>query len=475
MRRLLDPYSQRIIKITEILIQKDSWMTAKALAERLEVSERTILYDIESLKQRWGNHLDVQTSMHQGFRIITQSIYAIQQVISDILSDSVAIRWIESIFFHPYSSTDFFSKELFVSPSTLSRLLPKINLRLRQFGIKIHNDRSKYYIHSENEIYVRRFFSFFLIKMHGLYHDTYFRGLDFSIIRSIVRRDILPDNEAAQFEVSASFYDMLYLASLIREDQGFCIPSDYTFPRKLPAYKMRHITSVFKNISQSNSQPIHEYIETMAYGRMDPKERPLVEVAIHQLFATIMSVLNLKPTPQELQRLELMLCSLYVFTKSFPFEMASLFPRDTYFVEGMRKNNDRTYRVFDTAARKFTDTTKLTIPLPLDSLIFFTYMAYPAMIVTPPTKRLLVVSDRGRHHADFIATLLRRYICEESSIHITIKTIGFPSDSLPSLAPYDAVITTMSNLPYHRQQIIINDYPSDSSLFEIFKLVYTLT
>ncbi|MCI1955629.1 MAG: hypothetical protein LKJ21_04535 [Oscillospiraceae bacterium] len=110
----------------------------------------------------------------------------------------------------------------------------------------------------------------------------------------------------------------------------------------------------------------------------------------------------------------------------------------------------------------------------LNDLLFWMCQIDPGFGRLAPPKTVLVVSDFGTRHADFLAESLSALLRPDSTDRISLVTACYPDIPVsPAAEPYDLVITTVPHLPVPRKKmILVNDYPSDENLLEIYKALY---
>lgn len=168
MRSLLDASSQRIITIIETLAGCEGWTNLADLSTSVKASERTVSEDISKLRKHWGQDLNIEVSKKNGVILRNRNSASIGIVFMNIFNDSVALRWIKELLFHPGHGMEFYLNRLFVSRSTLIRLLPRINRFLSGKGMTIQSLSNSYQLLGKDEQYLRNFCASFLLELYGL-------------------------------------------------------------------------------------------------------------------------------------------------------------------------------------------------------------------------------------------------------------------------------------------------------------------
>lgn len=132
MINLLDSNALRINKIITILSTDTQWHHTKDLADDLNVSLRTIATDIKVIKQRWNHLLEIESSLIYGIRVLNRSESVRREIIHELILESNAALVLKLIFLKPQHNLDYYAENLFISKSTISRTIPKINTFLKK-------------------------------------------------------------------------------------------------------------------------------------------------------------------------------------------------------------------------------------------------------------------------------------------------------------------------------------------------------
>lgn len=136
MRELLSTQDKRHLIILETLY-KQSNISYKELAELLNVSTNTVVQDIKTInKYIMPFHISFQPqektlSLKKPLNISIDSIY------SSILKNSLEFSILELIFFEKFTTLDDYADALFISLSTLKRVISKMNKTLQKKEIQI--------------------------------------------------------------------------------------------------------------------------------------------------------------------------------------------------------------------------------------------------------------------------------------------------------------------------------------------------
>lgn len=153
MESLLRKNERRRLQIAEILYEKNDWMTLTELAKALGSSVRSIKYDLDVFKENFDD-FTIQTSNH-GVRIHFHRNKSLRTLYSNILRHSIPFTLLEIIFADETYSTNDLAERLYISPSTLYRMIDHINESLNKYGIRVDTNPCRIV---GNEDHIRLFF-----------------------------------------------------------------------------------------------------------------------------------------------------------------------------------------------------------------------------------------------------------------------------------------------------------------------------
>lgn len=135
MRSILSTSQKRQLNIIERIYDEES-ISINKLSKILHVSEKTIRQDIQDL-----NNLikpsQISISPILGLSLKTISEMSIESIYSLFLFNSIEFEIIEKIFFKKFLSLDTLAESLFISVSTLRRLILNINKSLHNIHFRI--------------------------------------------------------------------------------------------------------------------------------------------------------------------------------------------------------------------------------------------------------------------------------------------------------------------------------------------------
>lgn len=477
MRELLDIPSQRIIKILETLAVHEGWTTLPDLSSAVNASERTIAKDISRLRKQWGTELNIESSKKNGIRLLNQTAASIGLVFTDLFKHSTALRWIKELLFHPNKSIEFYGNKLFVSRSTLIRLLPKINKFFASRKMEIRCQNNQYQFLGKDEQYLRDFSASFLLELYGLNLQEYDTSVDLKIIYHLISSALVKNLDSQELDlainddISVAYQMMFYLISLIREGQGYMISSDYPVENEIDTKDLVSLQRYFLHLKIDNLRPIHEFMFNQHNGWSSDEEKNLLDHEAKSFFERLFLAIPISLDENSLHLLVFILESIYLNAKLRPYKTSTLFDRIYYFSLSLKRINFPLYQIIESNLNIFSQRIHFKMSSRISDLIFWMCLVYPELYRFLKSKTVLLIDDFGRPHAKFLAKILSDFFNQKNCNFLQIDIAPYP-DILTSakLQNYDALITTIPNLPIsHPHIFLVNDYPTHNNLFTIYK------
>lgn len=177
MKDILRENESRRLKVIELLFHANDWMALAELSRLTNNSPRILKYDFVYFKDTFED-FTIETS-HKGVRIVFHHNRSLKTLYKNVLEHSPPFQLLETIFFEEHYTVFGLAEKLFVSPSTVYRMIEHINKVSLKYDFKIITNPCKI-VGSEQEI--RYFFnSYFFEKYTRLdwpYEHSKHIGLD---------------------------------------------------------------------------------------------------------------------------------------------------------------------------------------------------------------------------------------------------------------------------------------------------------
>lgn len=477
MRELLEAPSQRIIRILEYLSSQEDWTTMSALSQAAEASERTISQDIAIMQRRWGQYLDLQISKQQGTRINNINASGMGLVFTDLFNESFALRWIRELLFHPEMPLEFYADRLYVSRSTLLRMLPRINKFLSERGMLIQCNNNQYGFIAQDEHHLRDFSASFLLELYGLDLEKFDLNLDLTRLGQILAEILLKGVEPRRFnwilddDITFAYQIMYLIISLARENAGYRIPYMQPDINEFPENQIAYLKNHFTAIEIDNLEAIQQDILKHFNGWDSEQQNKQAMKAIGGFLDRVLSILQVTPKEETLKNLEFALESVCLNAKLRPYPTSALFDRIHYFSRELEKRNHRLFRIVVEQLKPFGDKIGMNMVAKAPEILFWMCLMMPELYRTCNPKRALLISDFGKPHGKFLVDALSETFTQGDFPLLFIEHAANPNNlSEEVLKDYDLLITTIPNLPLsHPQVVLVHDYPGLDDHLAIYK------
>lgn len=461
------------MQIIESLILKDDWITIQQLSDAIGASQRTMTADIATLKKRWASYLNIEVSVKQGVRIHNCSIAMMGSVFLDIFNESLALRWLKELLYHPRKPLEYYEERLFTSRSTLNRLLPRINGALSPRGMTVCRRGNNYEIHADDEQYLRQFFASFLIELGGIPPKDCQPDIDMQLLAGTVKKILEAPgcHLLREDDIGTMFLSVFYLVSLIRENQGYTIASDYSIAAQMDDETFGRLSVYFSAVTRQNLCAIHEFIARKQNGWDDDDEQSRVQSAAQVFLDQTFQTLGLSPGKQVLHKLRNVITMMYLTAKFRPGATSVLFDRVYYFSLLFQMHNRPVYALIEENLAQFSRDVGLDMGCCIQDILLWICLTWPPFHGCLLPKKVLVVSDFGRQHSAFLAQMLTGFFNHDDGVAIQPTVASYP-DVLEEASRdvYDIIVTTVPNLPIsHPHIILVNDYPSHENLCAVYR------
>lgn len=225
MRRILSPQDSRILNLVEFLYDKDELLMGD-LCNNLKVSSKTLKRDIEHARLILFP-IDIKVNGNKGVKIVIPSNYSIMYIYSALLSASLEFSLLEKIFLCETYTIEKLSEELFLSASSLRRMVSRINVVLREEGMEI-NLNPLQIIGDEWRIYT--VFTYYVLERY-YFNKTIFTEAQIAAVKELI------DLALKQYYVKLEYQgreqiEMFMLVQLIRRKNNHFVIDEPNLKRK---------------------------------------------------------------------------------------------------------------------------------------------------------------------------------------------------------------------------------------------------
>lgn len=135
MFNLLNKINNRRLEFARILSEKENWIKLEELANILGCSDRILKEDIVFFKKKFTD-FTIETSTY-GVRLRFNYNKGLKSLYQKMLTGSTSYQLLETIFFYEDKTILELANKLYVSESTLYRLVNQINTHLDKYDINI--------------------------------------------------------------------------------------------------------------------------------------------------------------------------------------------------------------------------------------------------------------------------------------------------------------------------------------------------
>lgn len=465
MKNLLRKSERRRLKMAEVLFDKNDWMTVAELSKIIGSSVRIIKYDLNIFKDSYDD-FTIQTSK-KGVRIHFHKDKSPRTLYTNILSQSIPFQLLETIFLNENYSTFELADLLFISPSTLYRMIEHINETAEPYDIRVETHPCRVI---GNEEKIRHFYSQFFYEKYTFLDWSHYGDsemidnfLHFFIIYTKI------DIDFASYGIFKVIATINYIRfknnhfikvnpSKINFDEIISDMSMHTEPfeyfEKIMGVEVNHhlITQIF--------QPFVEIGFSLNYERLLEKMEKYDQVAteVHYLnqFFDELSTNHHLPLPNKEEMILGMQNAVHLET-SDPRNGHILYDRNKLFALDIQKNFPNFYRDLCEGLKKYRKICSL--PNTEDGLNYLIYVAYSnweGLTLNLQKKhdniKVLIISNRHKAHS----YMLKDFIEYEFSADLEIDVYQdvFLSEAVLEDLEYDFIVVNFPMPPLKTKNVI---------------------
>lgn len=463
MERLLSSEMNRRVMLLNYLYGATDWLTSERLARSLDCSSKTLFLDCQYLEERWGEHLTIEVSKKSGIKMITAPHESIHDIYTDIIKEAPAFTLLESVFFHPNHESDYFEEKLFMSKSTLYRLLKKINVSLRDRELKL--SQKTFFLSGKTERQIRYFFSAYFLEVYGIHYWP------FSLDKGKILAFVKVINQ--QFQLQLTDIQIIHMVfsiavTVIREQQGFFVQVEKTDQEELLKEQQQMLCYQLEVYSfmelLSNDLPEYwyeDFIYTVFWWnfgwRSTSEKQGLAETG--QFFVEeIQQALQIPINEKSEQKIVRLFQNIYALHNMYPFKKYMIYDRFSYSSKSIRQN----YVVFTAVVSKALAAEEKRKEFPWSTLykdeILHEVMVYweglPLHIDhLRKVVSVQVLSDLGQEHAKSLVDQLE--IAFQNKISISCQEhVLFESEQTEKVSA-DLYVANYSPKNIKKEQLIV--------------------
>lgn len=416
---ILNTKEQRLISLLNFL-ENNNDITVENLATLLKCSKSTVLNDLTFFTNNWPNLMTITINKEQVIILNPTSSGNINQIIRDIISGSLEAQLLKKIFLHPNQNIFFYAEMLYVSPSTLYRSMKRLKPFLQKWGIAISNKNKTYELTSNNEV-------------------------EFDIVFFIIKYlEEIYALQISKLELSTDFewFNKNYSYPL-QEEQHFI-------------YLVRHL---LQSKETENGPTFDHFVEF--YNEI------LIGENFHQVINHFVQTIS-KWTIVSAEDHE-SLSNIFKYCKKreslFTLPQHMIYNRYTSFVENFSNQNPHIFNKLKKAILDTLQRLEMNADYLFDYLFYLILTNCHLIIDEKENKNIIIYSDLGKNHGDFLAYSIVRAFLDAPLSTIVVDKEFFESYHYDSA---DLIIST-TDLPCDAPVLFVNDYLTENQYYHLRK------
>lgn len=475
MRELLDIPTQRRLKILEHLDEASGWISSNELAQENKASLRTISNDVSYLKEAWYPQFKIETSKKNGVRLKRQANTHMKILYRHIYENSDAFKLLEAIFFDTTLSIEKWGERLFISESSLYRIINEMSQSLESFGLSLEKKPCR--IIGNLETNVRFFYTRFFKEKYLICDWPFEASRDISISFC---QDLLHLSDTKVSEELLIQLSHLVNISLIRSSQGFFIKTKLSTEQSNMANRIRQdeqltpklnellLTYNLKNETKEIEQLVYTFASFLTYWLPDEQIDFSVEHDIQQFLADIQETFNLKLPAAIFERLINKIEHFYLFYQIYPYQNYLIFDDYRQSALNIKIEFPILNRVIETLLKQMEETTDFPWYQLFHTKILFTLVTqwnHLTEQIDAQKKKveLLILTDLGENHGLYLTQQIKKNFRDKVLLHYYADPVTLLNlDSQEKFSKYDIVVTTFFTefIPQDKL-LIIDNIPSN--------------
>lgn len=460
MLKFLDTFSDRLINLLHLLFKSDGIIQADELMEELAITEKTLYDDFSFINDNWGDILEVHLSDNGEICAPKMSMSIFLELQSVILLETVSIKIIKSIFFHPNQKLNYHVEKLHLSSSTFYKYIHLINEELVKYDILIENNQAHYQIIGENEARLRRFFTTLFLQVSG-YSSKMF--LD-DKLNDFLKQRIQAQYEGNEESISPnliSYYADLYFFSLLREQQGYFLETPQRFSGLKTSFSLEEFKFIEDHISVLKAEDlsrIEAFILVHHHAFNNYSDQHL-NVTIPKCLEAIFETFQLSNRENESVIVNNFLKDLYLSEKFINIPLHLITNKYVYFTNEAKKNNAWAINELKHFINKLSLETSINFNFHLDYIIYVLIIHIPEIMENRLTQHVLMVSDNSKAHAKFLCERIQMELNMAPDSLQHVQCIYKEEIDKIDIHSYELIITNSISINQSFDSILINSFP----------------
>lgn len=467
MQRFLDSQSNRLLEIIELLIDAPEGLTPYQIAKQLKVSVRTIQHDVFSINQRFSKLFEIQQSTRFQYVLYERSKQILIDVLQELLKESLSVQLLTMILTDNSRQVTNYEQDLFVSTSTIRRIIKDINFELQSLRIKVVQNKKTYQITAEDEFVMRAFCAI--------------------LFRSCYSVDEFPKTKAlweifnsGLFRLGSSKFDryrqtyvvwLLYV-SMLREEQGINTEITDCDEAENKAI-VEAIHNVFPQVSKAIILSVVKDIQHLLIENTESDEAVIVRQQSNLLMSRVTEIIDIKFSKEEQDDFYHMILQLIIADSVFPYYRYEYYDRIANFGNQLRKNNPELCQTVFSLVMNFSQEQRLMWINYIDYFLYFICMSDPSIIYqTKHQVKALLVCDFSDEHTEFLKSCISAFINQTYPI-LLVDTYTISGTIKEVTGDYDLIISTLPAIRLVSKTLtfIVDDCISLESLTQLMEIV----
>jgi hypothetical protein len=480
MKGLLTSTERRRVQIINRLSLTTQWKPLDELALECDCSIKTLNQDFAFFKNNWENYFTVILDKKKGVRLQHTNVSKLDVVYSDILRSSQNFQFFEKLFFTPGKNAAYWANELYISESSLYRMVGLMNKEMSRSGVQIN--RQPFEAVGAEERWVRLQYGNYFMQAYGGI-EWVFPDIDADMLVKVIHTV----NEKAGYILNDEKMLRLiwtFAVSLERGKQGFLLEDKY---RHLPDDEAETLLLSMEDLVQAGvDYPLPDkwhkgiartlFHNRYAYDNEGERER------IHNYlknFVLMGSKTNHVPVSEEdVEHLAFEMSLLYTQYKSFPYVRYQMFNNYHHQAQVIQ----HLYPHFSNTFQKDLMQIERKTNFPwfseyFDIILAMLFSDWSNLAITleaaKPKVRMLFISTLGERHAKMMRDVVNIRYGEEVCAEIRKKSmVGFDERSHETFEDYDVIVsnTWYVGLPQDKL-FVIDAVPNGVQMAELGKVI----